>query len=74
MSTQTTILRSTEFTCPSCVSKVEKKLSTLPGVESAQVHFTTGRIQVNHDTEAATVEDLVEAVAEAGYKATPSAF
>lgn len=73
MSTTTT-LRSEEFTCPSCVTKIEKKLSTLPGVETAQVHFTTGRIEVTHDPAASSVEDLVEAIAETGYRATPRAF
>lgn len=73
MSTRTT-LRSDEFTCPSCVTKIEKKLSTLPGVEAAKVHFTTGRIEVTHDPEASTVDDLMEAVAQTGYQAAPRAF
>lgn len=74
MSTKTTTLRGEGFTCPSCVTKIEKKLSTLPGVEAAKVHFTTGRIQVTHDSEASTVDELVEAIAETGYQAAPSAF
>lgn len=73
MSTKTT-LRSDEFTCPSCVTKIEKKLSTLPGVEAAKVHFTTGRIEVSHDPATSSVDDLVEAIAETGYRATPRAF
>lgn len=75
MSTQTkTILRSDEFTCPSCVSKIEKKLSNVPGVESAKVHFTTGRIEIAHDPDEVSVDTLVAAVDEAGYKAVPRAF
>lgn len=72
--TTNTVLRSDEFTCPSCVEKIERKLHSLPGVVSAQVHFATGRIEVDHDSEAASVEDLVEAVAQTGYRATPQAF
>ena len=40
MSTKTTTLRSDEFTCPSCVSKIEKKLESVSGVSGATVHFT----------------------------------
>lgn len=73
-STITTTLRSNEFSCPSCVGKIEKQLSRTPGVEKAKVHFTTGRIEVMHDPGVASVDTLVEAIAKAGYRATPSAF
>jgi cation transport ATPase len=43
-----TILRS-ELTCPSCVRKIEKQVGLVPGVESVDVHFSTGRIVVAHD-------------------------
>lgn len=77
MSEQTltkTELRSDGFTCPSCVSKIEKKLTGLEGVASAKVHFSTGRIEVEHDAAAASTADLIQAVEEAGYKAAPRAF
>lgn len=69
-----TVLRSDEFTCPSCVSKIEKQLNRVPGVRAASVHFSTGRIEVEHDPRVATVPALVEAVRKAGYRATPAAF
>jgi copper chaperone len=71
--TSTTVLRSSEFTCPSCVRKIEKRLSRVPGVVSATVHFSTGRVEVRHDPSVA-VRDLVAAVADAGYRVVPSAF
>jgi len=79
MSTQTsrtvdTILRSDEFSCPSCVSKIEKSLKALPGVESARVRFNAGRIDVRHDPERVDTNELIEAVRRAGYEARPSAF
>ncbi|HLT97236.1 MAG TPA: heavy metal-associated domain-containing protein [Acidimicrobiia bacterium] len=75
MSTITkTVLRSDEFSCPSCVSKIEAKLADLPGVVSAQVHFTTGRIEVEHVADETTVDDLVSAVDQVGYLAVPQAF
>lgn len=69
---KTTTLRSDEFTCPSCVSKIEKKLSGLPGVDHAEVKFSSGRILVSHDPEVVSVRELVRAVADAGYTARPS--
>ncbi|MCO5316251.1 MAG: heavy-metal-associated domain-containing protein [Solirubrobacterales bacterium] len=69
-----TVLRSDEFTCPSCVAKIENKLNRLDGVEEAKVHFATGRIEVGHDRTKTSVEDLVGAVKEAGYKAEARAF
>lgn len=72
--TTRTVLRSSEFTCPSCVAKIERQLRRIPGVQTATVHFNTGRIEVDHDPRAVTVRDLVDAVARAGYRATPAAW
>ncbi|ANE03748.1 heavy-metal-associated domain-containing protein [Corynebacterium crudilactis] len=69
-----TTLRSDEFTCPSCVAKIENKLNGMDGVENATVKFSSGRILVDHDPTKATVKDLVDAVAEVGYTAKPSAI
>ena len=48
--------------------------SRLKGVENVKVHFASSRIEIDHDAERVSVDDLVTAVAKAGYKATPSAF
>ena len=69
-----TILRSQELSCPSCVAKIEKALKSLDGVEEAEVHFNTGRIEVQHDPASASGDDLVKAVRSAGYDARISAF
>jgi len=69
-----TVLRSDELSCPSCVPKIEKALNALPGVEKAEVRFNSGKIEVEHDPERASVEALVEAVRGTGYEARPSAF
>ncbi|WP_026926378.1 heavy-metal-associated domain-containing protein [Granulicoccus phenolivorans] len=70
----TTILRAEGFSCPSCVAKIEKQVGRLAGVDSVKVHFASARIEVTHDPAVASVEDLVAAVAKAGYTARPSAF
>lgn len=69
-----TTLRSDEFSCPSCIAKIETKLNGLDGVESAEVKFASGRVLVEHDPKTISVRDLVGAVAEVGYKVKPSAI
>ncbi len=69
-----TILRSSELTCPSCIVKIEKSLKAVPGVTDARVHFTTGRIDVEHDDAQAPVEKLLAAVKAVGYDARSSAL
>lgn len=64
-----TVLRSNEFSCPSCVEKIEGHLTKQPGVTAAKVHFNTGRIVVDHDGTPST-EELIAAVGEVGYTAT----
>jgi copper chaperone CopZ len=56
------------------VAKIEKALKSLDGVEEAEVHFNTGRIEVQHDPASASGDDLVKAVRSAGYDARISAF
>jgi copper chaperone CopZ len=69
-----TILRSTELSCPSCVAKIEKSLQALEGVTNAQVHFTTGRIEVEHDPKRVNADLLLKTIRAAGYNASVSAF
>ncbi len=70
----TTILRSDDLSCPSCVANIESALTALDGVEEAIVHFNTGRIEVKHDAERASQEILQETVRSMGYDAQVSAF
>lgn len=67
-----TLLRSQELSCPSCVRKIETALKGVEGVSDADVHFNTGRIDVEHD--GVGDDELVEAVRRAGYNAQVSAF
>ncbi len=69
-----TILRTEGFSCPSCVSKIEKQIGRLDGVEKVTVHFASSRIEIDHDAQRQSVDDLIAAVAKAGYKAKASAF
>ena len=69
-----TNLRAEGFACPSCVAKIEKQLGRLDGVDAVKVHFASSRIEVDHDGQKTSVDDLVAAVAKAGYKSKVSAF
>ena len=68
-----TTLRAQGFSCPSCVAKIEKQVGRVAGVTGVKVHFASARIEIDHDA-TVTVDDLVAAVAKAGYTASPSAF
>ena len=69
-----TLLRAEGFSCPSCVTKIEKQVGKLDGVENVTVHFASGRVEIDHDETKSSVEDLIAAVDKAGYKSKASAF
>jgi copper chaperone len=68
-----TVLRAESFSCPSCVAKIERRVGRLVGVDRVKVHFASARIEVDHDP-SVSVDDLVAAVARAGYVAAPVTF
>ncbi|WP_144635601.1 heavy metal translocating P-type ATPase [Bordetella genomosp. 13] len=57
------------MTCASCVKRVEKVLSAVPGVRSASVNLATERAQVSYDPDSAAPDAMVAAVGKAGYAA-----
>lgn len=69
-----TTLRSSDLSCPSCVNSIESNLMHKNGVEKAKVHFSTGRIEVEHQKDIITEDELVEAIRQSGYEAKVSAF
>ena len=70
---QTVTLAIDGMTCASCVSRVEKALSKVEGVVSAQVNLATETAQVQFASGIAGVDALVSAVDRAGYVARPAA-
>ncbi|MCR6650752.1 MAG: heavy metal translocating P-type ATPase [Cellvibrionaceae bacterium] len=56
--------------CASCVRKIETALKNVDGVEEAQMNFPLRTVAV---TGSAFTADLVKAVENAGYRATPAA-
>ena len=58
------------MTCASCVSRIERKLNKLDGVE-ASVNFATEQATVRYEG-SVSVDELVGAVEAAGYRARPA--
>ena len=56
------------MTCASCVARVEKVLSSVPGVQRAEVNLATERARI-HAGAAVTADSLASAVRAAGYDA-----
>lgn len=59
----------TGMTCASCVGRVERALTAVPGVVSATVNLATERAQVRFLEGAVSRGALIAAVADAGYEA-----
>src|SRR5688500_204242 len=57
----------TGMTCASCVRRVEKALTKLPGVAEASVNLATEKAKVAFDPASVTTEQLRAAVEKAGY-------
>ena len=55
------------MTCASCVSRVERALKKVPGVDAAAVNLATEKATVSFDIDAIGVDDLLEAIENAGY-------
>ncbi|WP_080429513.1 heavy metal translocating P-type ATPase [Burkholderia ubonensis] len=60
------------MTCASCVARVEKALANVPGVTRASVNLATERATVDAAAGVTTTQ-LLDAVRQAGYQATPVA-
>lgn len=59
------------MSCGHCVSAVRDALGAVPGVKVDQISI--GSASVTYDETKATVGDLVDAVADAGYEASEAA-
>ncbi len=66
---ETTDLRIDGMTCASCVGRVEKALSRVPGVLGASVNLATSTAQVKRLAGSAADAELLAAVQRAGYEA-----
>ena len=61
----------TGMTCAACANRIEKGLSRLPGVASANVNLAMETARVEYSPSAVTVEDMIRKVEQLGYQAFP---
>ena len=56
------------MTCGSCVASIERELSRVSGVHTAAVDLAAANAAVTYDPTVAQVNDLIQAIEEAGYE------
>ncbi|MGU3664655.1 heavy metal translocating P-type ATPase [Methylobacterium sp. A49B] len=66
-----TLLAIEGMSCASCVGRIERGLAAVPGVTGASVNLAIGRAAIRHPEGVVSTDDLVAAVAAAGYEARP---
>lgn len=55
--------------CASCAAIIERSLKKLPAVQQANVNFAAEKALVLFDEKSASIDDLINAIKKAGYKA-----
>ena len=70
---QTETLDVQGMSCEACVGHVTRALQGLDGVQSAQVSLADKQAVVTYDPARVQAAQMVEAVAEEGYEASPRA-
>ena len=64
---KTTVLKVPDMTCGHCELSVQEALEDLDGVERAQADHATGDVEVGYDEDKVSVEQMGDAIEEAGY-------
>ncbi|MFB6101123.1 MAG: heavy-metal-associated domain-containing protein [Haloplanus sp.] len=64
---ETTQFRVMDFDCPSCASTVERALDNTEGVEDVEVHYTTGRVEIDYDGSVVNPDAFVQTIENQGY-------
>lgn len=57
----------TGMSCASCAQRIERSLSSAPGVRSVGVNLATSRATVEYDPDATSIRDLMSRVKDIGY-------
>ncbi|MFS0645632.1 heavy metal translocating P-type ATPase [Siminovitchia sp. 179-K 8D1 HS] len=59
------------MTCAACATKIEKRISKMDGVTSANVNFALETISVEYDDKQVQTSDMIAAVKKLGYELIP---
>ena len=57
--------------CAGCISKIEREMGALPGVDSARLNLSTGRLSLGLQNAGVDPGRIITALAKLGYPATP---
>ena len=56
------------ISCQSCVNRIEKKVGSLPGVDSICVNLATNKGSVQYDPDKIKLSEILEAISKLGFK------
>ncbi|MGL3067080.1 MULTISPECIES: heavy metal translocating P-type ATPase [Planococcus] len=59
------------MTCAACANRIEKRVSKMDGISSANVNFALEKITVSYDANQVTPSDMMETVKKLGYDLIP---
>jgi copper chaperone len=71
MATTTHVFQVDGMHCGSCALLIDDTLEDLPGVRSTQTTMKQGRSTVELDPSLTSPEDVIHAIGELGYRASP---
>jgi len=64
------VIRIEGMHCHRCEQSIQKALTAKPGVREVEVDFASGQASVLFDKDRTSVEQLMETINDAGYRAT----
>jgi copper chaperone len=67
---QLAVIRIEGMHCHKCEQNIQKAMTRFPGVFEVEVDFNSGQASVLFDRSSVTIKQLMDAVNEAGYRAT----
>lgn len=66
----TSTLKVKGLDCPDCAKDVQKAVSSMPGVQSAEVNFGAQKLKVVHNNNEASIEEISKVLSKIGHPAT----
>jgi copper chaperone CopZ len=67
MPTKMTVVTAPDIECDGCANSIRRALARVPGVESVDVNVETKTVQVTHDGEQTTPDQIAAALDDAGF-------
>ncbi len=68
----TTQFRVLDFDCPTCASTVERAITNVDGVQHVEVHYATGRVEIEYDASVVEPDTFAQTIEKQGYTPQPA--